>query len=403
MVYTQPKDSPRGIAEHTLDVHIETPSSDNGGPGGAGKDHSTSLQDVFSNMGHNTAANAEAGELFVTWLVLEYCDKGSLAKAVKKGLLNQANSTEPLLDHVLLSSLDVANAMNYLHSMDITHGDLKADNVLLKRATSDRRGFFCKVSDFGLSKFVGKDDYVQTFTYGTITHMPPELLKDGALSTAVDVYSFGMFLWELLAKAPPYPGQNHGDIMMTVVSEGRRPQITDDYPQMYADLIRDCWKQKPDDRPSFMEIVKRLKNMLTVFEIGNTRLQQDGSFHASNTSSATTGLKRFKGSGNSDRRQIHPSSKRNSYFSTMPHSSALTPLNDSQKTGSLTASLPVDMVFESRTSSFNLSSDDRSSACFDEMPEWEGYHHHSPHTSQKSDQSPPTTPSSCQDPDLSPP
>eukprot|EP00210_Caulerpa_lentillifera_P007047 g6741.t1 len=179
---------------------------------GAFKDNSASLQDMFSRMGHNTAGNADAGELFVTWLVLEYCDKGSLVKAVKKGLLNQEDSTEPLLDHVLLSALDVANAMNYLHSMDITHGDLKADNVLLKRATSDRRGFFCKVNDFGLSKFVDKNDYVQTFTYGTITHMPPELLKDEALSTAVDVYSFGMFLWELLAKTPAYPRQNHGDI-----------------------------------------------------------------------------------------------------------------------------------------------------------------------------------------------
>lgn len=53
------------------------------------------------------------------------------------------------MDHVLLSALDVANAMNYLHSLGITHGDLKADNVLLKSASTDRRGFFCKVSDFG--------------------------------------------------------------------------------------------------------------------------------------------------------------------------------------------------------------------------------------------------------------
>lgn len=53
------------------------------------------------------------------------------------------------MDHVILSALDVANSMNYLHSLGITHGDLKADNVLLKSANTDRRGFFCKVSDFG--------------------------------------------------------------------------------------------------------------------------------------------------------------------------------------------------------------------------------------------------------------
>lgn len=54
-----------------------------------------------------------------------------------------------MMDHVILSALDVANSINYLHSLGITHGDLKADNVLLKSANTDRRGFFCKVSDFG--------------------------------------------------------------------------------------------------------------------------------------------------------------------------------------------------------------------------------------------------------------
>ena len=72
-----------------------------------------------------------------------------MAQAVRKGLLSNRKTGKPIMDHVLLSALDVANAMNYLHSLGITHGDLKADNVLLKSASTDRRGFFCKVSDFG--------------------------------------------------------------------------------------------------------------------------------------------------------------------------------------------------------------------------------------------------------------
>lgn len=100
--------------------------------------------------------------------------------------------------------------------------------------------------------------------------MPPELLKDGILSPSVDVYSFGMLLWELLSKTEhPYPKKNHGEIILTVVNEGRRPHIGVDYPEMYADLIKDCWKQNRHDRPDFPEIVSRLKALLADQDCGN--------------------------------------------------------------------------------------------------------------------------------------
>lgn len=122
----------------------------------------------------------------------------------------------------------------------------------------------------GLSRFMGAEDYLETFTYGTITHMPPELLKEGILSPYADVYSFGMLLWELLSKTEhPFPNKNHGEIILAVVNEGRRPHLGTHYPEMYADLIRDCWKQNRADRPNFHEIVRRLKLLLADQEGGN--------------------------------------------------------------------------------------------------------------------------------------
>ncbi|CAD7697973.1 unnamed protein product [Ostreobium quekettii] len=253
LIHTRQQDSPHGVTVDTMDLNDSLNQMGD-------KNSLMSTHDIFSNMAKGSVGN-EGGELFETWLVLEYCDRGSLAKAVRKGLLSNHKTGKPRMDHVLLSALDVANAMNYLHSLGITHGDLKADNVLLKSANTDRRGFFCKVSDFGLSRFMGKNDYIQTFTYGTITHMPPELLKDGILTPSVDVYSFGMLLWELLADLQPYSEKNHGEIILAVVNEGRRPLIDDSFPDCYADLIRDCWKQNRQDRPRFPDIVRRLKQM----------------------------------------------------------------------------------------------------------------------------------------------
>ena len=48
--------------------------------------------------------------------------------------------------------------------------------------------------------------HISTFTAGTVSHMPPEVLKDGILTPAVDVFSFGMLLWELMAGELPFLG-----------------------------------------------------------------------------------------------------------------------------------------------------------------------------------------------------
>lgn len=83
--------------------------------------------------------------------------------------------------------------MDYLHTVGVLHGDLKGANVLLKSTATDPRGFMCKLADFGLSRVLDLDmTHISTHTYGTISYMPPELLSQGKMTRACDVYSFGM-------------------------------------------------------------------------------------------------------------------------------------------------------------------------------------------------------------------
>lgn len=220
-------------------------------------------------------SDSEKSEEYVTWLLQEYCSFGTLSDAIQGGLFHKADSTKFPMDWILHSALEVANALNYLHSLDVLHGNLNAHNILLKQATSDPRGFVCKLSDFRLSRFLGKDVNSRSFEFGLITHSAPELLREGALSLAVDVYSFGMFLWELLAKNPPYTDLTQEQLIFAVVQEGMRPEIDDHYPPKYAELIKECWKQNPVDRPNFKEIIKHLKMMLI-------QLQKDTSMNFEN-------------------------------------------------------------------------------------------------------------------------
>ena len=86
---------------------------------------------------------------------------------------------------MLLTALDIANALAYLHAQKVVHGDLKAHNVLLKSTSADERGFYCKVGDFGLSRMMlNNKTQIETFTCGTVRYMPPELLRDGLMTPA---------------------------------------------------------------------------------------------------------------------------------------------------------------------------------------------------------------------------
>lgn len=92
----------------------------------------------------------------------------------------------------------VCSAMAYLHSLDILHGDLSSNNVLLACNSDDQRGFTAKVADFGLARMLPQGDTIQTRAIGTITHMPPELMLEGQLNpfpmTLFDTAARGCFM-----------------------------------------------------------------------------------------------------------------------------------------------------------------------------------------------------------------
>ncbi|KIZ00957.1 Serine/threonine-protein kinase ppk16 [Monoraphidium neglectum] len=111
------------------------------------------------------------------------------------------------LTTLLLTLLEVAGGMAYLHRMGVVHCDLKPANVLLKSSSVDRRGFTAKISDFGLSR-VEDDDSCATFPFnscGTAAYVAPEaLVTSKKVNSSVDVYAFGIIMWELLTGQRPY-------------------------------------------------------------------------------------------------------------------------------------------------------------------------------------------------------
>ncbi|KAG2433781.1 hypothetical protein HXX76_008141 [Chlamydomonas incerta] len=106
---------------------------------------------------------------------------------------------------VVQTALGVASGVAYLHSRNIIHGDLSANNVLLMRTPSPALPVVAKVSDFGLSlRLSDSEDQVMNVRHGTPYYQSPELAEQGTCSLAADVYSVGVLLWELYHGPPPW-------------------------------------------------------------------------------------------------------------------------------------------------------------------------------------------------------
>ncbi|CBI24172.3 unnamed protein product, partial [Vitis vinifera] len=160
----------------------------------------------------------------------------------------------------LLIAMDAAFGMEYLHSKNIVHFDLKCDNLLVN--LKDPLRPICKVGDFGLSK-IKRNTLVSGGVRGTLPWMAPELLNGSSnkVSEKVDVFSFGIVLWEILTGEEPYANMHYGAIIGGIVSNTLRPTVPSSCDPEWRTLMEQCWAPNPAVRPSFTEITGRLRVM----------------------------------------------------------------------------------------------------------------------------------------------
>ena len=152
-----------------------------------------------------------------------------------------------------LIALSVAKGLEYLHGKAILHRDMKSLNVLLDK------NYHAKICDFGLVRVRNK--VPMTGMIGTIQWMAPEVLMSAPFyDDKVDVYSFGIFLWELLTNQVPYKEMNPAQIIKKVVELGERPPIPSDCPPKLSNLIQKCWASDPKERPPMVQVVINLQD-----------------------------------------------------------------------------------------------------------------------------------------------
>ena len=126
-------------------------------------------------------------------IVLEYCARGSLWSLLHDMQIKMT------WDYRKKFALDIAKGVYYLHTskQPILHRDLKSLNILLDHALT------AKLADFGWTRIKAK---VMTSKIGTYQWMAPEVIKGFKYTEKADVFSFGVIMWELATRKPPYYG-----------------------------------------------------------------------------------------------------------------------------------------------------------------------------------------------------
>ncbi|MCO5563114.1 hypothetical protein L7F22_016750 [Adiantum nelumboides] len=178
------------------------------------------------------------------------------------------------LDIAVDLMLQIAQGMEYLHSLHIMHRDLKSSNILVsfrRKLCNNDKGDTCalthlKIADFGMSKAKYASSKYTTKQVGATPWRAPEVFEinpedetesfiNSKYTKKADVYSFGLVCYEILTGNSPFEGTN----VRRRVLAGERPTLPSYCPQALSSYIESCWSAEPSKRPPFSQICRVLR------------------------------------------------------------------------------------------------------------------------------------------------
>jgi serine/threonine protein kinase len=146
--------------------------------------------------------------------------------------------------------LKISVALQDIHSTGFIHRNLHGGNILQDDHDSP------KISDLLLSNFI--DNNKNQKLYGVLPYVAPEILRGEEFTTASDVYSFSMIMWQISAGIPPFSNKPHNNQLAIDICNGTRPKIVPKTPKSFSMLMERCWDADPLLRPSVQEITAML-------------------------------------------------------------------------------------------------------------------------------------------------
>uniref|UniRef100_A0A8C6W0R2 receptor protein-tyrosine kinase n=1 Tax=Nothobranchius furzeri TaxID=105023 RepID=A0A8C6W0R2_NOTFU len=190
-----------------------------------------------------------------TMIITEFMENGALDSFLR---LNDGQFPVIQLVGMLRG---IASGIRYLAEMSYVHRDLAARNILVNS------NLVCKVSDFGLSRYLEEDTSDPTYTSSLGGKIPvrwtaPEAIAYRKFTSASDVWSYGIVTWEVMSYGErPYWDMSNQDVINAIEQDFRLPAPMD-CPVVLHQLMLDCWQKDRNARPKFPDIVSMLDKMI---------------------------------------------------------------------------------------------------------------------------------------------
>ncbi|XP_007889190.1 tyrosine-protein kinase Lyn isoform X1 [Callorhinchus milii] len=190
------------------------------------------------------------------YIIAEFMANGSLLDFLKT-----EEGKKLTLPKMIDFSAQIAEGMAYIERKNYIHRDLRAANVLVSV------NLMCKIADFGLARIIEDNEY--TAKEGAkfpIKWTAPEAISYGSFTIKSDVWSFGVLQYEIITYGKiPYPGMSNTEVV-NAIGRGYRMQRPPECPMELYDVMKECWKSKAEDRPTFDYLKSLLEDFYTATE-----------------------------------------------------------------------------------------------------------------------------------------
>jgi fyn-related kinase len=182
------------------------------------------------------------------YIITEFMDLGSL----QEYLHGEGRSLR--LPELIGMCTQIAEGMAYLESQNCIHHDLTAKNILVSH------DMICKVANFGIAN---KYIYKAHSTKFPLMWTAPEAAMQSQFTVKSDVWCFGIVLYEVITYGRlPYPGMNNAQVL-EALQQGYRMPCAMGCPEKLYEIMLDCWREEPANRPTFETLQWQLEEFFT--------------------------------------------------------------------------------------------------------------------------------------------
>jgi serine/threonine protein kinase len=220
---------------------------------------------TFDVFHHQVPGTASIPAKDVTYFTMELLEGETLSLRLRRGRLS--------LEETRFLVRQMANALDAAHSVGVIHRDFKPANVILCRprgSSQEATKVRAVVTDFGLAQSLLSPGNISNAltrsgdVVGTLAYMAPEQLEGNQVTQAVDIYAFGLVIYEMVCGVRPFStNTGFGDVVRRLKEPPRSPRtLVPDLPERWESVILRCLDIQPDRRfATAGEVADSLENV----------------------------------------------------------------------------------------------------------------------------------------------